>query len=235
MMTGQGGRAVVGTKKGKNGNSTVAENKGPSTKVKHKISPKLKEIRKNFEGATDLTTVTSANKERPVCDINIANGCRRKSETCLKTAGFDEVEKVSNPERGYESESSGEDESEHVGSVCETECDDECWTCVECKEVFEDADSQMLECERCFDRYCVKCLDMNVHVYEYLQKEFPNTLWCCQVCSAAIRATFSDKRHKSSEKKACAPLAALPVPWLCKKHLQKKDPWRQESMESKQN
>ncbi|ELU15352.1 hypothetical protein CAPTEDRAFT_191599 [Capitella teleta] len=77
----------------------------------------------------------------------------------------------------------------------ESESDNECWTCVECQREFEGSSCQMLECERCFDHFCIECLEMGVGVYKYLQRDVPNTLWCCQSCCKAIRATFPPSKQ----------------------------------------
>jgi hypothetical protein len=37
---------------------------------------------------------------------------------------------------------------------------------------------------------------MSRAVYEYMQKDFPNTLWCCQSCCKEVRSTFPSIRKK---------------------------------------
>lgn len=83
-------------------------------------------------------------------------------------------------------------------SETEIESEDECWMCVQCQKVFSDDACEMMECERCSGHHCMGCLGMSSEVYGYMQKETPNTLWCCQECCEIIRASFQERTGRDN-------------------------------------
>jgi len=36
--------------------------------------------------------------------------------------------------------------------------ENDAWTCKECDKVFSEPDARLLECQRCRDHFCIKCL-----------------------------------------------------------------------------
>ena len=44
----------------------------------------------------------------------------------------------------------------------------EAWLCVGCKKEFKDPNSRLLECERCADHYCTRCMKINDAEYDFL-------------------------------------------------------------------
>jgi hypothetical protein len=149
------------------------------------LSPKLEELRQKFEdnkregnSQEQLTTLTISSNQNK--DGRQA-AARLEDAKCTET----QLKKVSEGDRKVSEVFDSESECESVN-----ECETESWVCRECNVETADDDSKMLECERCFDRYCTRCLHMGDAVYEYLQQQEPNTLWCCFDCCHKIRATF---------------------------------------------
>ena len=146
-------------------------------------------LRQKFEGqnAKSFTTIAvneNENKQDGRLKSQRKSARRKETESSLKLKESVAAKKVST-----EYELGDETESE-----CEEGSDDEVWRCVECKAVSQDEECCMMECERCFDHYCTTCLEMSKPVYEYMQKEYPNTLWCCQKCCSEIRSSFPNDR-----------------------------------------
>jgi len=61
----------------------------------------------------------------------------------------------------------------------------EVWNCEMCKKEFRDANSRILECERCEGHYCVKCIKLADDAYDMLttRKDFH---WYCGGCVSKV-------------------------------------------------
>ena len=66
-------------------------------------------------------------------------------------------------------------------------------TCYMCTKVFVDADDKLLECERCDQWFCTKCVDMTDAVYE-IMTDRRDMHWYCDTCEGlAVTAVKTDK------------------------------------------
>ena len=54
-------------------------------------------------------------------------------------------------------------------------------TCVNCSNTFVDVNDKLMNCERCSNWYCIKCLEMKKNVYEALTA-VKNIHWFCDQC-----------------------------------------------------
>ena len=59
-----------------------------------------------------------------------------------------------------------------------TDMASETWTCLKCSKIFTDPDSKLLECQRCKDLYCTKCLGKTKTENDILSKS--DTMWFCR-------------------------------------------------------
>ena len=72
-----------------------------------------------------------------------------------------------------------------IGRAKEKQDDlEEPWECKKCEKVFREPDAKLLECQRCRDHYCIKCLNKTKTEYEILAKS--DTMWFCIVCRQII-------------------------------------------------
>jgi len=58
------------------------------------------------------------------------------------------------------------------------------WDCQICKKVFKDSDAKMIECQRCSDHFCIKCLNKTKPEYEILSKS--DSMWFCTKCRPIV-------------------------------------------------
>lgn len=96
-----------------------------------------------------------------------------------KTPSTEQVKLSSRPSRsGSRKDKSGQKGSDPTDT-------NEAWICNICKKKFSDPAAKMLECLRCEDHFCIKCLKKSEQEYKYLQKE--DNLWTCQACQGKAR------------------------------------------------
>ena len=62
---------------------------------------------------------------------------------------------------------------------------EEIWSCEICKFVFSDPQAKLLECQRCRDRFCTKCLDKPDDEYDILSK--CDVMWFCVPCREKVQ------------------------------------------------
>lgn len=62
--------------------------------------------------------------------------------------------------------------------------DDETWICENCKKPFSNPDAKMLECQRCKQHYCTKCLGKSDLEYDILCKS--DSMWFCGPCKGIV-------------------------------------------------
>lgn len=77
------------------------------------------------------------------------------------------------------------------GSVTEqTDKEVSAWMCRGCKIEFSEPDSKLLECERCSEHYCIKCLKLSGAEYDLLnaRSEFH---WYCGICEPKVMHNVS--------------------------------------------
>jgi len=66
----------------------------------------------------------------------------------------------------------------------ETEDDDEAWKCKICSAIFTQPDDKVLECQRCNQHFCIKCLDKTEE--EYTQLNNSDSMWFCIPCKEKV-------------------------------------------------
>jgi len=59
------------------------------------------------------------------------------------------------------------------------------WKCRKCSKEFKEDDSKILECERCDEHYCTKCVKFTDREYEFLTAR-PDLHWFCFECDAKV-------------------------------------------------
>jgi hypothetical protein len=67
--------------------------------------------------------------------------------------------------------------------------ENDAWTCKECDKVFSDPDARLLECQRCRDHVCIKCLKKTKDEYEVLTKS--DSMWFCTPCKANVEENIT--------------------------------------------
>ena len=58
------------------------------------------------------------------------------------------------------------------------------WDCQICKKVFEDSDVKMIECQRCSDHFCIRCLNITKSEYDIMSKS--DSIWFCIKCRPIV-------------------------------------------------
>ena len=58
------------------------------------------------------------------------------------------------------------------------------WDCQICKKVFKDSDSKMIECQRCSDHFCIRCLNITKSEYDIMSKS--DSIWFCIKCRPIV-------------------------------------------------
>jgi len=59
------------------------------------------------------------------------------------------------------------------------------WLCVGCKKEFKDPNSRLIECERCSEHYCIKCLKISDAEYDFMN-ERNDIHWYCDQCEYKV-------------------------------------------------
>ena len=59
----------------------------------------------------------------------------------------------------------------------------------ECDKVFSEPDARLLECQRCRDHFCIKCLKKTKGEYEVLTKS--DSMWFCTPCKANVEENIT--------------------------------------------
>ena len=67
--------------------------------------------------------------------------------------------------------------------------ENDAWTCKECDKVFSEPDARLLECQRCRDHVCIKCLKKTKDEYELLTKS--DSMWFCTPCKANVEENIT--------------------------------------------
>ena len=58
-----------------------------------------------------------------------------------------------------------------------TDAVDDPWDCKICKTIFAESDAKLLECQRCKEIFCIKCLKKSNTEYDILSRS--DTMWFC--------------------------------------------------------
>ena len=67
------------------------------------------------------------------------------------------------------------------------------WKCKLCKKIFTEANSNVLECEKCSEHFCAKCCNVNDTEYAFMTTR-KDIHWFCTGCDAlAMESVISDK------------------------------------------
>jgi hypothetical protein len=61
---------------------------------------------------------------------------------------------------------------------------DEIWDCNICKKRFVDVNDMLLECQRCKDHFCIKCLNKTVDEYKIMENS--DIMWFCASCREKV-------------------------------------------------
>lgn len=69
---------------------------------------------------------------------------------------------------------------------------DETWECHNCMKIFSEPEAEILECQRCRDHYCIKCLNKSSAEYEILSKS--DTMWFCVSCREKVEKNIITDR-----------------------------------------
>ena len=71
--------------------------------------------------------------------------------------------------------------------------DKDAWKCKACKKIFADANSNILECERCSEHFCAKCCKVNDIEYTFMSTR-KDIHWFCTSCDVvAMESVIFDK------------------------------------------
>ena len=60
----------------------------------------------------------------------------------------------------------------------------ETWKCYMCKMPFSSPDDKLLECQRCNEHFCIKCLNKTEEEYKWMTKS--DTMWFCLPCREKV-------------------------------------------------
>ena len=71
-----------------------------------------------------------------------------------------------------------------VSNVYEAISAEDPWQCKLCEKIFTRKDAKMLECDRCCEHFCTKCLNKSDTEYEVLSNS--DALWCCENCKVVV-------------------------------------------------
>ena len=58
------------------------------------------------------------------------------------------------------------------------------WDCKLCNKIFAESDARVLECQRCKEHFCIKCLKKSNTEYDVLSKS--DTMWFCVKCRKIV-------------------------------------------------
>ena len=58
------------------------------------------------------------------------------------------------------------------------------WDCKLCNTIFAESDAKLLECQRCKEHFCIKCLKKSNTEYDILSKS--DTMWFCVKCRKIV-------------------------------------------------
>ncbi|VDI08450.1 Hypothetical predicted protein [Mytilus galloprovincialis] len=61
---------------------------------------------------------------------------------------------------------------------------EEPWECKICSTVYKDPNAKLLECQRCKDHFCIKCLNKSKPEYDLLSKT--DSMWFCVPCRKTV-------------------------------------------------
>ena len=61
---------------------------------------------------------------------------------------------------------------------------EEIWKCKVCTRIFGDPDDKLLECQRCRDHFCIKCLNKSVEEYNLMNSS--DIMWFCVPCREKV-------------------------------------------------
>ena len=63
----------------------------------------------------------------------------------------------------------------------DNDVDDDVW---QCKHSYHDLDSKLLECQRCRDHFCIKCLNKTDEEYNMMANS--DMMWFCITCKEKV-------------------------------------------------
>lgn len=66
---------------------------------------------------------------------------------------------------------------------------EEPWTCEDCNKVFSDPDAKLLECQRCKNHFCIRCLKKSKNEYDVLSRS--DTMWFCTKCKPNVEENIA--------------------------------------------
>lgn len=71
--------------------------------------------------------------------------------------------------------------------------DEDPWKCKICSKMFKDHDAKLLECQRCNEHFCIKCLGKKPAEYDILSNS--DTMWFCGLCKErVVKNIVTDKK-----------------------------------------
>lgn len=115
----------------------------------------------------------------------------KMAEAEVKMAGKGDKQRKDSLRKSKTGNSDGKSTDEAI-NVEHVSTDNEV-TCQICSKVFVSDSDKLMECERCNDWYCTKCLDMNDKVYK-IMNDRKDIHWYCKYCELqAVTAVKTDK------------------------------------------
>ena len=70
--------------------------------------------------------------------------------------------------------------------------EDDGWICTICSVLHTSTDAKLLECDRCRDKFCIKCLNKTDDEYEVMKN--PDIMWFCPGCREKIEKNIITER-----------------------------------------
>ena len=71
------------------------------------------------------------------------------------------------------------------------------WECKNCKESYGKPLDKVMECERCREHYCAKCLKMPDAAYQYICQI--TVIWCCTACCPSVKQLISEEQENGTD------------------------------------
>ena len=78
-------------------------------------------------------------------------------------------------------------------NVVDSNLSEEIWNCELCKRAFSNPDDKLLECQRCNEHFCIKCLDKSVEEYTLLSST--DIMWFCPPCREKVEKNIITDRE----------------------------------------
>lgn len=74
--------------------------------------------------------------------------------------------------------------------------DEDPWKCKICSKMFKDHDAKLLECQRCNEHFCIKCLGKKPAEYDILSNS--DTMWFCGLCKERVVKNIVTQKNRGS-------------------------------------